>query len=627
MIELRNVTKIYKTGKEEVVALKNVNLTLPERGLVFIVGKSGSGKTTLLNILGGLDTPSFGGVYCDGAPMPQASRWIRDIGYVFQGIYLFPFLTAEENVRLAQGYAGRHSAPAREYLHAVELDGTERRKARYLSGGEQQRVAIARMLAKDARLVIADEPTGSLDEESAGTVFRILKEIAAEKPVLVVTHDEESAEAYADRLLRIADGELVSDEERSVPPAAEEKLLPVGGAARRAAPPLQNLRFAAAQIGRNKFKNVLYTIGLTLLTAVLFLSATVYGVTTPRLTWDAVQERGVEWIEIMQTYYRGEYPEDRYRLDRESWLYLEEHVEGFYPQVWIALSEDSIDTDSGICDSFAALGLSYAAGGPDGEVIVLDTYAEQRGIAVGDTIVVYEYTPDDMESVTGVVGGIVDSSCLTESQLRAFPNTMTTKEHAAKFSWTFGIYIHPTRAVIFTDSLTLEELTYLLDVRLCKVTRLEVGQYLQGDLAYTIASGCNNFAGARSVLLIVGAAFVAALAGYTFLFVSLTVSDNKREIGVLRALGARTRDVCKIFLVQYALLFAIALALCVPLLWGAFAYLGGLLDVLGSGFVFFKVNLLYIPVAAGMLAMEGLAVLLPMLRVRRLPLNTLMRSL
>lgn len=217
MIELRNVSKTYSKGKEdEVKALKNVNLTFNESGLYFITGKSGSGKSTMLNILGGLDSVSDGQVIVDGESLDTFSLNRLDeyrknkVGFIFQNFNLIEELSIEENIALALDLKGEKAdiEIIQQALKAVDLEGYEKRKASKLSGGQKQRVAMARALVKSPDVILADEPTGNLDSKTSQTIFELLKDISKERLVIVVSHDEESVNKYADTIIECVDGEV-----------------------------------------------------------------------------------------------------------------------------------------------------------------------------------------------------------------------------------------------------------------------------------------------------------------------------------------------------------------------------------------------------------------------------------
>lgn len=218
MIALRDVSKIYQRGDQVVKALDGVNLLLPERGMAAIVGPSGSGKSSLLHLMGAMDRPTSGEVRVAGQilnTLPEAGLTAfrcKTVGFVFQSFNLIPNLSALENVMLPMEFAGvtaqERRRRAAEFLEQVHLSPRATHRPLELSGGEQQRVAIARALANNPRLVLADEPTGNLDSKTGRLIYELLKEIAAQRTVVVVTHAETLVE-LADEVLHIADGQLM----------------------------------------------------------------------------------------------------------------------------------------------------------------------------------------------------------------------------------------------------------------------------------------------------------------------------------------------------------------------------------------------------------------------------------
>jgi macrolide transport system ATP-binding/permease protein len=220
VIQVQNLTKTYRTGKIEVPALKGVSLTLERGEFVAVMGPSGSGKSTFLNLVGCLDHPTSGSYFLDGTDVATLSddqlAGIRNhsIGFVFQGFNLLARTTALHNVELPLVYNGRRSreTPARELLEAVGLPGRAMHTPNELSGGEQQRVAIARSLVNAPSIILADEPTGNLDSAMSREIMSILTSLnEAGMTILMVTHEEDIA-AYAHRLVRFKDGRIVSDE-------------------------------------------------------------------------------------------------------------------------------------------------------------------------------------------------------------------------------------------------------------------------------------------------------------------------------------------------------------------------------------------------------------------------------
>ncbi len=226
-MSLSDVWKTYAMGEVEVRALAGISLELPPGEFVVVLGPSGSGKTTLLNVVGGLDRPTRGNVVVGGTDIGgmndrQLTEYRRaSVGFIFQFFNLIPTLTARENVELAAelvGDAGR----AERALEQVELADRAGHFPAELSGGEQQRVAIARALVKNPLVMLADEPTGSLDYETALRVLRSLRDVtrAEKQSVLLVTHNQVIGE-MADRVIRLRSGEITEVRENPSPAEPE----------------------------------------------------------------------------------------------------------------------------------------------------------------------------------------------------------------------------------------------------------------------------------------------------------------------------------------------------------------------------------------------------------------------
>ena len=218
LIALRGVTKLHRKGRETIRALDGIDLDVAENAMVAIVGASGSGKSSLLHVIGAMDRPSSGQVSVAGhelTTLPRAALTrfrCQTVGFVFQAFNLIPNLTAFENVMLPMEF---NAVPPRDrrvrattLLERVGLGERLNHRPRELSGGEQQRVAIARALANEPPLVLADEPTGNLDSKTGQLIYELLKEIAGERTVVVVTHAEALAQ-MANRIVHIKDGRLV----------------------------------------------------------------------------------------------------------------------------------------------------------------------------------------------------------------------------------------------------------------------------------------------------------------------------------------------------------------------------------------------------------------------------------
>ena len=223
MIKLENISKYYHSEGMVALGLRKVNLELPSKGFIVLTGESGSGKSTMLNVICGIDTYEEGEMYVNGEETSyfDDSDWEeyrrKSVGFIFQNYNLIDSYTVLENVETAliiqNIKAKERKKRALGLLKKVGLTDHVHHKATKLSGGEKQRLAIARALAKDSSIIAADEPTGNLDSKSGKQIIELLYEISKEKLVVVVSHNYEETKAYADRTIRLFDGEIVEDKE------------------------------------------------------------------------------------------------------------------------------------------------------------------------------------------------------------------------------------------------------------------------------------------------------------------------------------------------------------------------------------------------------------------------------
>lgn len=423
MIVLKNVTKIYKSKTGQFcTALKDINLQLPSKGLVFICGKSGSGKSTLLNILGLLDAPDSGQLLIDGREInlkKEADAYRNDyIGFVFQDFNLLENETVERNLLLALRLQNkRDEKEVKKTLENVELHGYEKKLAGELSGGEKQRVAIGRALIKKSKMILADEPTGNLDSETAEAIFKLLKQIAKEKLVVVVTHDRDFAETYGDYFIEMKDGKIIN-----APLNLSENLLDIKNSEdatniihgeRAGLPTSYALKMGLSNLVRKKAKSI-----LTILLAVICISALGFAqifitFSTETALAKTAEKNGIttlsiyqsnseifspysEWIEIEQSIYKEELANQKYIKNINGYYILSSlaQAKDFDIEFYCAeeLSDDCVYVTDYTLEKMINLGLYFLDGAEYKEYVSsVNTYEDILCKPLKRTTYEYDY--------------------------------------------------------------------------------------------------------------------------------------------------------------------------------------------------------------------------------------------
>lgn len=316
MIEIRNLTKTYQDKNKPKTVLKDINLKLDKKGFVFISGKSGSGKSTLLNIIGGLDKFNNGDILIDGNSIKNYNTDDWDnyrntyVGFIFQEFYLLEDLTVYENIALALELQGYNKETIKlkvsEVLKQVELDDFQKRKPRELSGGQKQRVAIARALIKNPKMLLCDEPTGNLDSETSDLILDLLKKLAKDRLVIMVTHEKEFAERYGDRIIELKDGVIIKDKidndeanEIYQEQTNEQLTTKNGNLSFKTTMKMAFHNFLSNKI-KLVFMTLLFSISLLLVTIALHLSLYNYG----QAAYSTFKENNAEFIKFVKTEYK-----------------------------------------------------------------------------------------------------------------------------------------------------------------------------------------------------------------------------------------------------------------------------------------------------------------------------------
>ncbi len=308
MITLKNISKTYRSKKgKNTKALDNVSLTLGNKGMTFILGKSGSGKSTLLNLLGGLDQYDSGDMIILGKSSKDFTQADFDsyrntyVGFVFQEFNILEDYDVYENIVLALQLQQKKVIPeeVNALLDRLELTELKKRKMNELSGGQKQRVAIARALIKNPKIILADEPTGNLDSKTGKQVMELLKEISKEKLVVIVSHDEEYAEMYGDRIIEIKDGKIIKDTNNVI----DEKVAHHYETIKSKLPFKESFKLGIGSLKHKKIK-LFFTILLTVVTlGFLSCTDTLSSYKVNRGHAKLLREKNEQFIQIYKNHY------------------------------------------------------------------------------------------------------------------------------------------------------------------------------------------------------------------------------------------------------------------------------------------------------------------------------------
>ncbi|MBR2968093.1 MAG: ABC transporter ATP-binding protein/permease [Clostridia bacterium] len=441
-MRIDKLVKSYRLKSEVVEALKGVSFDLPDKGMVFILGKSGCGKSTLLNVLSGLDSFDSGDIIYKGKSLKSLTKQELDsyrntcCGFIFQEYNLIPELNVGENISLALDLQGEKDKESKisEALKRVDLAGYENRKVTELSGGQKQRIAIARSIVKDPEIIFADEPSGALDSETGASVFSLLKELSSEKLVIVVSHDRESAIKYGDRVIELSDGRVLSDTDKDYIEKESKK----EQKAIRSKMPLRS----ALKIGCSNFKyhpiRLIATVFLAMIAFSFFgisLNPVVDDIST--IMYSTMEKHGVEQSALFKQIETDEYTysllvkeQDRQEVISRAGValavkYCESGIENlgtlseipYYvsPQLFSCISLSEIDK----------CGFSLRGSLPkDNSEIAITSYTAEllikSGIVVGNETLFYNTPQELLGKVLVVDGKLYTISGIIDTKLDAY---------------------------------------------------------------------------------------------------------------------------------------------------------------------------------------------------------------
>ena len=567
VLSLNNVKKSYKLGDgSEFPVLKGINVSFEKGELVSIIGESGSGKSTLMNIIGGLDSKFEGEVLVDGKNIGSFTEKELDIyrknkiGFIFQSFNLVPHLTILDNVALALTLSNVKRSEqverAKEMLEKVGLKDHIHKKPNQLSGGQMQRVAIARALINDPEMIVADEPTGSLDSQTTQQILDIITQIAQEgKLVLLVTHSEHVAECSS-RVIRIADGQIVEDRQgitltpKETDGTAKTKEIS------------KNLNFAGAiklafkNMKEKKMRNILVAVGASIgiMSIMLMLSIgngiktyirdTMESLANPLAVEVTMPEEentsamGPEAF-LSNTYFTQEDIDKLNTVEHVS--AAEEHFSAFAMGTAIASIDDKqaplmmVSTLS----QYSEYDLAEGTMANKNEIIINEAVKEELGVddIVGKTITVSVQVDNRQIVIDTVVSGVLsgETSSMSGGMSQVYLYYDDLKQACAEQDYD----LMPTSIMLIADA---EE---NVDSIKSTVTDMGYGSSMQETMVETFTTMLDLFTG-----VLAGIAGISLLVSAIMILVVLYISvvDRTREIGVMKAIGARRKDIRRIFI-------------------------------------------------------------------------------
>lgn len=584
ILKIKNLTKRYQLNKtEEQTIFEQLDLTIEHSGMIAIVGESGSGKSTLMNMIGGMDTQYEGEILIENQNLRELNlddyRKNR-LGFVFQSFNLIPNLTVLENVELALDLTGTAKEKKRkraiDLLERVKLGEHLHKKVTQLSGGQKQRVAIARSLANDPDILLADEPTGALDKQTSIEIIELLKEIAAEgKLIILITHSERVAKA-CDRVIRIDDGKIVSDEVRTISTTNfSENKKDTKPFSLRAA-----VKFALKNVLRNKKRNILValggSIGIFSVIVVLGLSSGIKGYLYEELvgntdTLNIAATKGVSFgpgaenVNQSQFQFTDAEIKDLSKINGVASYTTNSTIQG---NSLLKLNDKQVPLMMVTSDLSQAKTLILGQIPKENQILL----TEKTASALVDTDQDFHTLIGKKVTLSLAYGDQTLKQSLTISGI-AKPNSAILNSIAIgliadqEFDTIFaqnGLTYHPTAVVLRAKN---ENITTEIASKI-----KELGY--KGSAMEGAIDQINQYLSLATIIL-VGLASISLLVSAIMILVVMYISvvERTKEIGILRAIGARKKDIRRMFISEAGIiglvsgilgtLFALLLAIVV----------------------------------------------------------------
>lgn len=576
MFELRDVSRSYQIGGQEITALSHISMAFPDHSFSIVLGPSGSGKSTLLNLLGGLDRPTSGDVLFNGWDLSQftndqlASFRRHYVGTVFQAYHLLPHLTALENVELALSMdapSGRR-ARAEELLKQVGLGPRLHNRPAELSGGEQQRVAVARALAHNPSVLLADEPTGNLDAASRRDIIDLLHQLHEQGyTVIIITHNEELVTAE-DRVVRLHDGVMVADSA----PAALDETTPDPVAVDRVKTRVGwSWWMAWRNLRRSKSRTLLTAIGTAIGIGSIVLTVAFGTGLQKNANQSLAQNGGLNTVEVVGQMPSGASASNLAEpkpLTLSNIAYFQKlpGVSSAYGVISAPVMVKTLATESAVINNLPLQGL------PAGQKLVVgrepesgnDVLLSQNGIKalfgseslahlVGQTLTVI--STSHAPPVVLTVAGVVSSSS---------PRNQSTSPGAAVASGrTINLYVpYPTAVAHWAGHPPAFSQAIINANNAAATVTVTKTLSQRGFVVFSlreIAKGIDTFVIIIQTVLGAFGGIALVVAGIMIALVMMwAVLERTREIGILKALGARAQDIRRIFVDEAALIGLLA---------------------------------------------------------------------